>query len=151
MLSQFLLVEFDSVVVSGGTVRVRSGARCSLQGLRRAFAERRSVLNREAPQFQETKAGGNLCHSCGAAICVHQRASCPGQSQHSKMPAGRKTTDSVKGLAKRPLADREGGAKSRDLEGLVNFGERQNLSPFNEVPTGIDGQRAERACPNIDC
>jgi hypothetical protein len=65
------------------------------------------------------------------------------------MPAGRKTTDPAKCLAKRALADRKSGTKSWDLEGLVDFGERQHLSPFNEVSTAADGLGTESMCPHI--
>jgi hypothetical protein len=65
------------------------------------------------------------------------------------MPTGRKATDPAKCLAKPALAHRKSGAKSRDLEGLVNFGERQNLSPFNEVSIGVNGLGTESLHPHI--
>ena len=67
------------------------------------------------------------------------------------MPAGRKTTDPVKCLAKPALADRKSGTKIRDLEGLVDFGERQHLGPFNEVSTGANGLGTDSLRPHIGC
>ncbi|SHM46281.1 hypothetical protein SAMN05444321_6420 [Bradyrhizobium lablabi] len=45
--------------------------------------------------------------------------------------------DPVKCLAKGPLADRKGGTQGRNLDRIVDFGERQNFSLFDDVPGRI--------------
>jgi hypothetical protein len=98
------------IVVMAG--RKSPGPGCTMQRLRRAFAEYLPVFDRKAPQLDEAKIGRNLCHSCLFAIRGQKGSSRPRQPQHSKMPARRNAMDLVKCLAKRSLTYREGTTKS---------------------------------------
>jgi hypothetical protein len=56
------------------------------------------------------------------------------------MPARGKAVGFVECLAKRSLADREGNAKSGNVERLVDFRERQGLCLLDELPACLAGR-----------
>lgn len=108
-----------------------------MQCLRRTFAKHFAVLDREASQFAEAKAGRNLRDSYEFGVREQERASCLRQPQHSKMPARRKAAGFVECLAKRSLAYLKGSAQGRDVQRLVDMRESQSLRLFDKITVRI--------------
>src|SRR4029077_4272745 len=107
------------------------------------FAEYLSVLHRKASQLHKAKAGRNFRDGYGLTVCRQERPSRLRQPQHSKMPAGRQTVDFVKCLAKRPLTYRKCPAQRRNVQWLVQGGERQSLRVLAGVSACV-ASRSER-------
>jgi hypothetical protein len=108
-----------------------------MERLRRTFAKRFAVLDREAPQFQEAKTGRNF--GDGHAFAVRGQKGAPrlGQPYHSKLPARRKTANPVESLAKRSLAYLKGTAQHRNVLRLVQMCESQSLRLFDEIAARV--------------
>jgi len=108
-----------------------------MQRLRRTFAKRFAVLDREAPQFQEATTGRNLRYGHELVVRGQKRASRLIQPQHSKLPARRNAIKLVECLAKRSLAYFKGTAQDRNVQRLVQMCESQYLRLFDEIAARV--------------
>jgi hypothetical protein len=110
---------------------------CVMQRLRRSLTKHFSIFHGKAAQFDEAKARRNLRYSYALGIRGQKGPSRFSQPQHPKMPARRKAVNSVKCLAKRPLAYRKGPAQGRHVQRLVQMCESQTLCLFDEIAARV--------------
>jgi hypothetical protein len=120
------------------TVDLANSAReGAVQRLRGTLTKHFSIFHGKAPQLDEAKAGRNLRYRHNSAIRGQKGLSRLRQPQHPKMPARGKAVNSVKCLAKGPLAYRERTAQGRNVQRLVQMGESQSLGLFDEIAARV--------------
>jgi hypothetical protein len=108
-----------------------------MQRLRGALTKHFSIFDGKASQLDEAEACRNLGYRYKPAIRGQKGLSRLRQPQHPKMPARGKAVNSVKCLAKRPLAYRERAAQGRNVQRLVQMGESQSLGLFDEIAARV--------------